>query len=249
MSNAISDRFNKPRVVLPVIHLPEDGRHGLAAVMTAMQARADGVFLINQGTSTQNILRNLIPQIRREFGKDIWVGINALGSAVEDVVSMSGDAPETRLDGIWSDDAGVDALREDEFVAARSRLLDARKASGWKGLYFGGTAFKTQARIPEDLLGTVASRASSFVDVVTTSGPGTGRAADPERVRIMREVIPNAAMGLASGVTPENASRFLPYIDAFLVASGIERSFGVLDPAKTKALADIIHGLPHASSR
>lgn len=242
MCNAISDHFSKSRVFLPVIHLPEDGRHCLAAVMTAMKAGADGVFLINQGTSTQNIMGKLIPQIRREFGQETWVGINALGSAVEDVIAMSGNTPETRLDGIWSDDAGVDSLREDEFVAARSRFNDARKTTGWKGLYFGGTAFKTQARIPQDQLGMVARRASSFVDVVTTSGPGTGMAADPERLQIMRDVISNAAMALASGVTPENASRFLPYIDAFLVASGIERSFGALDPARTKALADIIHG-------
>jgi hypothetical protein len=231
---------------LPVIHLAEDGRQGMAAVTVALEAGADGVFLINQGTSIHNILTNLIPNIRSEFGPATWIGINALGSAAEDVVAMSGHTPDRRLDGIWSDDAGVDSLNENEFAAARARFLDARKATGWKGLYFGGTAFKTQALIPENLVGTVASRAASFVDVVTTSGPGTGRAADPERIRIMREAIPNSVMGLASGVTPENAHLFLPYIDAFLVASGIELSFGVLDPKKTNALAEVIHGFGYA---
>jgi hypothetical protein len=242
MNRTIAECFRKSCVFLPVIHLPDDGRQGMAAVKVALKAGADGVFLINQGTSTHNILTTLIPNIRSEFGPATWIGINALGSAAEDVMTMSGHTPDRRLDGIWSDDAGVDSLNENQFEAARARFLDTRRATGWNGLYFGGTAFKTQAPILENLLGTVASRAASFVDVVTTSGPGTGRAADPERVRIMREAIPGAAMGLASGVTPENASQFLPYVDAFLVASGIELSFGVLDPEKTKALAEVIHG-------
>ena len=47
---------------------------------------------------------------------------------------------------------------------------------------------------------------------------------------------------LASGVTPDNVGDYLPYVDAYLVATGIEEEFGVLDPARTKALADKVHG-------
>jgi phosphoribosylanthranilate isomerase len=233
--------FRNTKIFLPVIHLPDDGKYGMKAVAVALEAGADGVFLINQGTSTRNIVENLIPRIRKEFGRNTWIGINSLGSPVEEVIAMSGKQPETRLDGIWSDDAGVDALREEVFLAARLALMAARNATDWRGLYFGGTAFKTQERIPEDLLGLVARRAAGYVDVVTTSGPGTGREADVARIRIMRDAIPSAAIGLASGVTPENAEQFLPYIDVFLVASGIEQGFGVLDPARTKGLAQIIH--------
>jgi hypothetical protein len=234
--------FQKYKVFLPVIHLPDDGRHALRAVEVALGAGADGVFLINQGTSTSNIVSKLIPSIRLTFGEHTWIGINSLGSAVEDVVAMSlSGSSLRRLDGIWADDAGVDSLQEDTFQSARTSFLNARQKTKWRGLYFGGTAFKTQAAIPENKLELVARNASSFVDVVTTSGRGTGVAADPARIRVMREAIPGSAMGIASGITPENAMLFLPYIDFFLVASGIEQSFGVLDPARTRALADIIH--------
>jgi hypothetical protein len=240
--------FQSDKVFLPVIHLPDDGRHAMRAVEVAFEASADGVFLINQGTSTSNIVSNLIPRIRSVFGTPTWIGINSLGSAVEDVIAMS-DTELNRLDGIWSDDAGVDSMQEDTFEAARTAFLNARQSTGWRGLYFGGTAFKTQAAIPENKLELVARRAASFVDVVTTSGRGTGVSADPDRILLMREAIPGSAMGIASGITPENAALYLPYIDYFLVASGIEQSFGVLDPVRTKALAQIIHGYKGQSIR
>ena len=80
------------------------------------------------------------------------------------------------------------------------------------------------------------------MEVVCTSGRRTGVAADVPKVRIMREAIPDVPLALASGVTPENVDGFLPYVEAYLVATGIEERFGVLDPARTKALADKIHG-------
>ena len=34
----------------------------------------------------------------------------------------------------------------------------------------------------------------------------------------------------------------LPYVEAYLVATGIEEQFGVLDPVRTNDLAEQIHG-------
>lgn len=242
MSNAITTQFGKSRVLLPVIHLPDEGKHGMAAVRVALAAGADGVFLINQGTSTSNILKNLIPSYRKEFGPDLWIGVNSLGSAVEDFIRLSAETPDRRIDGVWTDNAGVDSLLEARYVAARDAYLTARKETGWKGLYFGGTAFKTQREVPQDKLGLVAKRAASFMEVVCSSGRGTGVAADVPKVKTLREAIPGVPMALASGITPENVDPFLPYVEAYLVATGIESSFGVLDPKRTKALADKIHG-------
>lgn len=242
MSNAITNKFGKSRVFLPVIHLPADGRLGMDAVRIALAAGADGVFLINQGTSVSNIVKNLIPAYREEFGADLWIGVNPLGIDVENFISLSDETPERRIDGVWSDDSGVDSMREDRYIAARDAYIAARKSTGWQGLYFGGTAFKTQREVPQDKLALVAQRAASFMEVVCSSGRGTGVAADVPKVRTLREAIPGVPMALASGITPENVDPFLPFVEAYLVATGIEKSFGVLDPARTKALADKIHG-------
>lgn len=242
MNNAITTKFNKSRVLLPVVHLPQNGTLGMDAVRTALAAGADGIFLINQGTSVQNIVGRLIPAYRKEFGPELWIGVNPLGVAVEDFIRLSAETPDRRIDGVWTDDGGVDSLREDRYVAARDAYLAARKETGWQGLYFGGTAFKTQRDVPRDKLPLVAKRAASFMEVVCSSGRGTGIAADVPKVKALREAIPGVPMALASGVTPENVDPFLPYVEAYLVATGIEQEFGVLDPKRTKALADKIHG-------
>lgn len=50
----------------------------------------------------------------------------------------------------------------------------------------------------------------------------------------------NGPLALANGVTPENIDSFLPYADCFLVATGVSRSFRMLDPRKVKLLAEKI---------
>ena len=64
--------------------------------------------------------------------------MNLLGSAPEDVVGLIAALP---VGGIWSDDAGVDSLREDKYLQNSKSYQVARDLSGWAGLYFGGTAF------------------------------------------------------------------------------------------------------------
>ena len=150
--------------------------------------------------------------------------------------------PEAHLiNGIWSDDAGVDALDEPRSVPAADDWRAVLENVGWWGTYFGRTAFKTQAPIPLGHLPTVGRRAASFVDVVTTSGRGTGVAASVDHMRVLREAVGDHPIGLASGVTPENVHEMLPSVDAFRVASGIEREFGKLDPGRTRELAESIH--------
>ena len=52
----------------------------------------------------------------------------------------------------------------------------------------------------------------------------------------MRAGLGDHAMALASGVTPKNVQVYMPYVQAFLVGTGIEQKLGVLDPAKIEAL-------------
>ena len=90
-------------------------------------------------------------------------------------------------------------------------------------------------------VGKAASLATKFMDVVTTSGSATGVAAGIKKISDMREGCCEAAMALASGVTPENASQYVPLVDAILVATGISQplDFYNLDPARLKALLQV----------
>src|SRR5262249_28152577 len=150
-------------------------------------------------------------------------------------------ACEGRIDGIWTDNAGIHEDAVQQPVA--QEFLEARRERGWRGLYFGGVAFKYQRPVADEDLGRAAVTAERFVDVICTSGPGTGREAQVNKVRLMREALgPGRALALASGVTDANVKSYLPYVDAYLVGTGIEQEFGVLDPKKLAALQALIAG-------
>lgn len=247
MSTCIHRHFRRPRVLLPVIHLPYGEAGAMRAIDIAVEAGCPGIFLINQGMNAKEV--RLLAMNLRGYPKDLWVGLNLLGQDPDDIIRDASPFPSFM--GVWTDHCGVD---DQDFGAEPSRLPppwmenkrwieEARETSGWKGIYFGGTAFKTQTQITDpSILRQVAQEAATFVDVVTTSGVGTGVAADVAKIRIMKEAIGDHPLGLASGVTPDNIQDYLPYVDAYLVASGIEKSFGVLDPIKTRDLAQAIHG-------
>ena len=79
----------------------------------------------------------------------------------------------------------------------------------------GGPA-STSAASPSNInapcaISTNAARnAMPYMDVVTTSGPGTGKAAAPEKIRTIRQAIGDKPLAIASGVTPENVPDYLP---------------------------------------
>jgi uncharacterized protein len=80
------------------------------------------------------------------------------------------------------------------------------------------------------------------MEVVTTSGPGTGRAPELEKIKIMGEAAKQCGRGLAiaSGVTPENVAQFMPYATHILVATGVSQSFQELDFGRMKLLVEAI---------
>lgn len=227
--------FRRARVFLPVIH-PVSKETALGSIQTAIASGADGVFLINQGMSAAQVLE-FIPEVQRRH-EHLWIGVNLLGTAPEEVIDLIADLP---VGGIWSDNANIDELSDVQ--PAGERFRQARQRTGWKGLYFGGVAFKYQRQVPDALLPNAARNACPWVDVITSSGPGTGYAASVEKAKALRSGAGAHPLGLASGVSPENAAGFLPYVDAYLVASEIETAkySGVLVPERTKSLADKIH--------
>ncbi|MBI2566855.1 MAG: hypothetical protein HYV63_07490 [Candidatus Schekmanbacteria bacterium] len=116
-------------------------------------------------------------------------------------------------------------------VAGKQTGRDARVPGC---VYFGGVAFKYQRHV-EDL--EAACRvAARYMDVVTTSGPGTGHAAEVEKIRRMKQTLGSTPLGIASGIAPENIGHYLAHADCFLVATGISRSLTELDPARVLAL-------------
>lgn len=233
--NVLRKVFQRSRVFLPVIH-PAGKDVALKSIQTAIECGADGIFLINQGMSTRQVL-DFIPEVHRRHDR-LWIGVNLLGSEPEDVIGIIADLP---VGGIWSDNAGIDERSDAQPSGERFRR--ARQKAGWTGLYFGGVAFKYQRDVPNSMLPVAAKHAIPWMDVITSSGPGTGYAASVEKSKALRSGAGDHPLALASGVSPENVAGFLPYVDAYLVATEIEsaKGSGVVVPERTKLLAERIH--------
>lgn len=214
MSHIIQTVFQKPHVLLPVVHAMRE-EQALSQAEIALKQGADGVFFINQGGDMS--IRELLVMAAR-FAKlsSTFVGVNQLSFARE-LERLDG------IQGLWTDDL----VKADPHV-----------------VYFGGVAFKYQPEIAPEHLAQEVERALAFtrLDVLTTSGTATGSAPDISKILAIREVLgENRALAIASGVAAENVEQFLPHVQAFLVASSLEAKFGCFEPSKIKELADLIH--------
>jgi uncharacterized protein len=229
MSHRVSAVFGTPRVLLPVVH-PVTREDALGSIEVVVAAGCRGIFLIDQGMSEAELLP-FIREVRQRYPK-LWIGVNLLSRRPADALATA-LAACGRIDGIWSDNANIDEHASAQPVA--QQFVDGR--AGWDGLYFGGVAFKCQREVAASDLGRAAAFASRFMDVVCTSGAGTGKAVQVEKVRLMHEgLAERGALALASGVTTENVAAYLPYVHAYLVGTGIEERLGVIDAGKVAAL-------------
>ena len=235
------------RAFFPVIHI-DTQELAMSNAEIAVESGAQGVFLINHGRSSDHRLPYIAMAIRQSFPK-LWLGVNFLSMIPFDTQDFVNSLePPYHFDGLWVDDAMVDeSLAEDDPNQGAMRLAKEREAMTWSGIYFGGTAFKYQRPVEEKDLPTVARIASKYMDVVVTSGPGTGQEADLNKIRLMKEALGDFPLGIASGITLQNVEHYLPFVNAFLVSTGIcmndgkGEDFYRFDPEKVKALADVIH--------
>ena len=222
--------FSRRHVVLPVVHVKSE-EQTLRNVRIAHHAGADGVFLINHGISGERLLS--IHKTVRAAHPDWWVGVNRLGALSPADVFLSVD---NSVSGVWVDSAMIDERSESQPHA--QHVLEVQETTNWQGLYFGGVAFKYQRHVED--LAKAARNAAPYMDVVTTSGTGTGHAAHVEKIRVMKRALGEYPLAVASGITPDNVEDYLKIADCFLVATGISRSFHELDPDSVEELVHTV---------
>ncbi|MEM6615201.1 MAG: adenine phosphoribosyltransferase [Pseudomonadota bacterium] len=204
-------------VVLPVIHVLTFEKTE-KNMRVAFGEGAPGVFLINHDFDVETFLP-IIEHARKTL-IDAWIGVNFLAVTGEYAFPKLGalSAEGIEINAYWADDARIDERVESQTEA--ETISRVREKSGWPGLYFGGTAFKKQRHVDPGDYGRSATIAARYMDIVTTSGPATGKAADATKITTFRDALGDHPLALASGVTPENAETYHE-VDAFLVATGI----------------------------
>ncbi len=234
-------------VIFPVIHVL-DNAQAERNTKLALTAGATGVFLINHDFGVEEFLP-IIQHVRSRFPK-AWLGVNFLAVTGKDAFPILAELQDsgTQVDAYWADDARIDEHADAQTEA--SEISRTRVTCGWDGLYFGGTAFKKQREVDPADYRKSASIAVDWMDVVTTSGVATGHEADLDKIASFRSGIGDAPLGIASGITPENVSRYASDIDAMLVATGInvKDDFYNLDQQRLELLLRICREHPYSGT-
>lgn len=224
---------SKGLVVLPVIHVL-DNKQAERNAKLAIDGGCLGIFLINHDFEYQRFLP-IIKHVRQKF-PDLWIGVNFLAVTGKEAfpVLASLEKDGFRIDAYWADDARIDEHKPASIQPEAEEILRIKAECGWNGMYFGGTAFKKQRDVSPDDYEKSAAIACGFMDIVTTSGIATGHSADLGKIETFRRVCGDNPLALASGITPENVSQYLPNVDCVLVATGIniKDDFYNIDPER-----------------
>ncbi len=222
-------------VVLPVIHV-QNTEQTNRNIRVAIEEGAQGVFLINHDFGVDKFLP-IIKAARVGF-PGLWLGVNFLAvsgkEAFPELARLQNE--DCHVDAYWADDARIDESSDEQSEAGE--IADVKKQCGWQGMYFGGTAFKQQREVNPADHESAAAKATGFMHAVTTSGVATGHAADANKISDFRRGCGERALALASGVTPSNVHKYTQDVDAFLVATGINKAndFYNIDAFKLRRL-------------
>lgn len=187
--------------IIPVIHMINENQV-LTNVKICVECDIKKVFLINHVVSVQDLLKCAL-RVKKEY-PTLWVGVNMLGIPTHIALSN----PLVGIDGLWCD--------------ATITPSQAKSVRKFHGMFFGGLAFKYQPQ-PSDLK-LACEEASLATDVATTSGVGTGKAADVVKIKEIREFLGTHLMAIASGVSAQNIDNYKGIADYLLVASSITSS-------------------------
>jgi len=236
--------FPRKKSFLPVIHVTDNIDNVFTNVDICIEADADGIFLISHGYKNYRELLSIGSEIKKKFPK-LWIGYNFL--------DLGNDIPflfiKDKVDGVWVDDTkcGVDNRYMEELASANIDYKVKHKCCHPNNtFFFGGVAFK-YCKQPENIENAIKF-AIPNMEAITTSGDGTGEAASLDKIKTISNKLTSARMAnntklaLASGVSAENVTEYLPYVDIFLVASSISVTHDLLDSKKTKELSNLIHG-------
>jgi predicted TIM-barrel enzyme len=224
-------------VVLPVIHVLDTPRT-IENVRILVGEGAQGCFVINHDFGFKPFMP-IIENVRTAC-PSLWMGVNFLGVTGREAFPILGDLERDGylVDAYWADDARINEHNGNQTEA--DEIASARANSGWSGMYFGGTAFKKQRPVEPTHYEAAARNASSFMDVITTSGIATGEEADLSKIEAFRAGIGDKPLALASGITPDNAQAYAD-VDCFMVATGINQpgNFYDIDPARLTQLMKV----------
>lgn len=220
--------------IYPVVHINSTDQ-ALRQSEVAFNSSADGVYLIDHNFRSPDFLLQIFNKTKAEF-PDKVVGVNFLTGGLSSFQiiheALEGGTIDELPDAVWVDDA----------VSAREKTQQYRESHPDlnKVKYLGGVAFKYTNHYTDDPVqaAALATDMAKYVDVVTTSGPGTGKSTSPEKTKAIKRALGGGLLAVASGISQENIDSFKFHVDHILVATSIETAAysGVFDKEAMRSL-------------
>lgn len=232
--------FTKPHTLLVVIHANSE-EQTLRNAKIAFDEGADGIFLVNHRISAHALMMQY--SILRIKHIANWIGLNFLDCPRRKAIANTAKLVGTS--GLWLDNAGYSEWSTDPTEKVRDLRFWQNESGINSTLIFGGVAFKYQEEVEDPARAAAAT--APLIDVVTTSGKGTGHAADVNKIKLMKNAIGTQPLAIASGITPENVHEYMPHADCFLVSTGISMvnknhlTTDDLDPVRVRKLVEVIN--------
>lgn len=202
--------------LIPVIHMINTNQV-MTNVKICLNAGVEKIFLINHHVDIDTLLDCAL-NIKKLYPK-LWVGVNLLGENAQDAIKR-----DLELDGLWCDQA-----------ISPEYAKNNRK---FKGILFGGLVFKYQPQ-PTDLE-EACNNSKLSTDVATTSGAGTGKAANIEKILEIHGYLDGHPMAIASGVNADNILKYKGLVNYLLVASSITSRSEIIYEDKLIQLLDLL---------
>lgn len=211
--------------VLPVIHYLNSNL-AIEQVAVARDCGADGVFLISHQGDDEDLVA--VAARAKQMHPGLKIGINLLS---QDAVRACEWAEGLELDMVWADDMGVDSKGGNTMAVELSAFAKENPHIH----LFASVAFKYRPPEPNPALAAIHALNLGFIP--TTSGGATGFAPDVRKISNMSAAT-GGCLAVASGMTPENVSNYVPFLSHILVSTGIGLDEYRIDPQKLKALIE-----------
>jgi len=238
--------------VFPVVHLGETSMDSsIYQAHIAHDLGADGIYLIDHYNASRDTgpLFDTLEGIR-EADPDRYVGLNILGLDVPSAFGRvataltSGRLHETPND-IWVDDVrsgtttGFNLEGAFDFRKSLKEVADVTLHGGIAFKYTATATNKTDKALKETM------ELQKYVDVITTSGMGTGQPPTVEKLEAMKSVAGEKPIAVASGIDLSNIEIFAETVEEVLVASSVETEpgSGVFNRKELAEFIRIAHSL------
>lgn len=225
-------------MITPVIHVI-DYPQVQKSVEACLENGIDHVFLIDHnGLLNQRdygpggIMTLIITRLKHDY-PELWIGMNFLTLPNDSALVL---CEEYNANALWCDSANLRTKGDD----ADARYFNTIRDKSKNVQYFGGVEFKYQLQPKAEDLEWVYQAAMELVDVITTSGPGTGKEIRIEKLSRIRDAVGTHPIAVASGVNETNKALIEKYADYLLVATSIT------DPSTEIISSELLKRLIHS---